>query len=98
MEPASAHVTNVTMDGDIVAVAIARAEGFAYVAMEGPNQVARVSLETGAVDWKADLPGAPSALTAVPGAAVVAMGWKLYNARDGKAAAWGTARPASRGP
>ena len=97
VEPASAHVTNVTLDGDIVAIAIARAEGYAYIAMESPNQVARVSLETGAVDWRADLPGAPSALTAVPEAAIVAVGDRLYRVKGDKAAAWSTGTTGIKG-
>ena len=98
VEPASAKVTNVTMDGDIVSIVIARAEGYAYVAMTSPDQVARVLLETGAVEWKATLPGAPSALAAVPAAAVEAIGDKLYRAKDGKAAAWSTTRTGIVGP
>jgi DNA-binding beta-propeller fold protein YncE len=97
VEPSSAHVTRVQLDGDIVAVAIARAEGYAYVAMEGPNQVARVSLATGAVDWKADLSGAPSALAAVPEAAVVAVGDALFRVKDGQAAPWSTAATGIKG-
>lgn len=98
VEPASAHVTKVQVDGDIVAIAVARAEGYAYVAMEAPNQLVRVSLTTGEADWKTDLPGAPSALTAVPEAAVVAIGDKLYHVKDGKASAWSTAKTGISGP
>jgi hypothetical protein len=98
VEPASAHVTNVTMDGDIVAIAIARDEGYAYVAMEDPNQVARVALATGKVDWRADLSGAPSALTAVPEAAIVAIDDGLFRVKGGKAAPWSTEATGVEGP
>ena len=98
VEPASAHVTKVQLDGDIVALAIARAEGYAYVAMEAPNLVVRVSLATGIVDWTVELSGAPSALTAVPEAAVVAIGDALFRVKSGKVAEWSTARTGIEGP
>jgi len=98
LEPASAHVTRVQVDGDISAIAVARSEGYAYVAMEAPNQVVRVSLATGETDWKVDLAGAPSALTAVPEAAIVAVGDALYRVKGGRAAEWSTAKTGVTGP
>jgi hypothetical protein len=66
--------------------------------MEGPNQVLRVSLATGKADWKVDLDGAPSSITAVPDAAIVAVGDALYRIKDGKGAAWSTGRTGISGP
>jgi hypothetical protein len=88
VEPASATVRKATLDGDVVGVSIARDEGYAWVALKGPNSVARVNLDTGGVTKLATLPGAPTAITAVPEAAVVAIGARLYRVKDGKAAAW----------
>jgi hypothetical protein len=63
--------------GDVVAIAVGRDEGYAYVATTSPNRVARIDLDTGLVDGAAPLDGAPTAIAAVKGAAVVAFGSTL---------------------
>ena len=90
IEPLSAKVQPVGngtrgIGGNVVAVAIARDEGFAYVATTSPNRVARVRLDTGNVTWTAPLDGVPTALAAVNAAAVVAVGNAVLKVSGGRA-------------
>jgi len=64
--------------GNVTAVAIGRDEGYAYVATTSPNLVARIDLGTGRVDGSVPLDGAPTAIAAVKGAAVVAVGSTIF--------------------
>lgn len=95
VEPSSSHVTQVGgsagVGGKVVGLAVARAEGYVWVATTGPNRVAKVSLATGKVAASIPLDGAPTAITAIEGAAVVAIGSDLVKVRTGAASAFATA-------
>jgi hypothetical protein len=88
VEPASAAVTKVDVEGKVTAIAIARDEGFAYVATTGPDRLALVSLDSGTVTWSTPLDGAPADVTAIPSAAIVAVGDRLVRVAAGKAGPW----------
>jgi hypothetical protein len=82
------------LGGKVVAVAIARAEGYAWIAESSPNRVYRIELATGHVTNTAVLDGgAPTAITAIDGAAIVSVGADLFRVRAGQnvATKWATA-------
>jgi DNA-binding beta-propeller fold protein YncE len=96
IEPLSAKVQPVGngvtgIGGNVVAIAVARDEGFAYVATTSPNRVARIRLDTGAVTWNVPLDAAPSAIAAVSGAAVVAIDTRVLKVAAGKLSAFADA-------
>ena len=93
IEPLSAKVQPVGdgvkgIGGNVVAIAVARDEGYAYIATTSPNRVARIRLDTGAVTWSAPLDGAPTAIAALNSTAVVAIGSKVLAVSGGKVAAF----------
>ena len=95
VEPSSSKVTEVGgsggIGGKVVAMAVARAEGYVWVATSAPNRVALVSLSTGKVASSAPLDGAPTAITALGKFAVVAVGSSLVKVQAGAASAWAQA-------
>lgn len=76
--------------GNVVAIAIARDEGAAYVATTGPNRLYRIDLVKHTVLWSPSLPEEPTAVAALDHYAVVAAGPKLYKVQKSGASLWAT--------
>jgi hypothetical protein len=95
VEPASSKVIAVGgsagIGGKVVDMAVARAEGYVWVATTGPNRVALVSLSTGQVASSAPLDAAPTSVTALGKYAVASAGSDLFRVQGTKASAWATA-------
>lgn len=95
VEPASSKVIAVGgssgIGGKVVAMAVARAEGYVWVATASPNRIALVSLSTGKVASSAPLDAAPTAVAALGKFAVAATGDDLWKVQGSKASAWATA-------
>ncbi len=77
--------------GNVAGIAIGRDEGFAYVATTSPNVVARIDLDTGRVDGSAPLDASPTAIAAVKGAAVVAVGSTIFKVTGSRKASFASA-------
>ncbi len=94
VEPASSKVISVGgaagIGGKVVDMAVARAEGYVWVATTAPNRVALVSLSTGQVASSAPLDAAPTAVTALGKYAVASTGSDLFKIQGSKASAWAT--------
>jgi hypothetical protein len=88
VETPSGSVESATLDGEVVALAVADDTGYAYAATTGPNRLWRVALDTGSVDWGGKLDGKPSAVTAVDDAAIVAVGADLVRVTGEDVVPW----------
>lgn len=95
VEPASSKVISVGgaagIGGKVAAMAVARAEGYVWVATTAPNRVALVSLSTGQVASSAPLETAPTSVTALGKFAVASTGSDLFRVQGTKATAWAKA-------
>ena len=77
--------------GAIVELAVARGEGYLWIATSGTARVSEAELSTGNIKYTAPLSSAPVALAAMPHMAVVAAGKSLYKVAGNAATAWATA-------
>jgi len=96
VEPASGKVVEANqgkpLGGKVVAMAIARAEGYVWVATTGQDRVFLISLSTGAVVNSAPLnDGPPTAIAALGNYAVVASGARLDKVVAQSVTPWATA-------
>jgi hypothetical protein len=96
IEPTNAKVTQVGgtsgLGATVVAMSVARASGYVWVATANQNRVYLISLSTGQVVSSVPVSaGAPTAITALGNYAVVSVGKKLYKVVAKSVTAWATA-------
>lgn len=92
VDPSTATIRNVAIDGEIQAVAIERDRGGALVATAKPDQIVRVDLTTLAFSWKTALPGTPAYVVALSNGAVAGAGKSIWKVDSSSAATWATAK------
>jgi DNA-binding beta-propeller fold protein YncE len=94
VDPATSTAKKTTVAGEIQALAIDRQNGGVLVATANPNTLARIDLTTLTVDWTVDLPGTPTAVTAMAKQAVVAGQTEIWQVTPTKATPWAKTRSA----
>ena len=91
IDPATRAVRTGAVAGEVVAIAVDRDSGEAYVATSGPDTIVRIGLDDLKTKWTTELTDMPAALAATPGGAIVSVGSTLWKVTATDGVKWGTA-------